>query len=147
MAKRVFGHDQLRFERQIVEQFGDGILRADKYLLDHIQNAPPGKQLVAMGANELLERVALAGQVIVFLDRNPDNLWCAVEHLEPEHIHLVTAHEVGVEEVEALLRCEHIDFYVLSLSGDLLAIATHEDQTIEGIRQVHCIDVDSHLSK
>jgi len=137
--KRIFGWDQLKLERRMIEVFGDGSLRADASLFDQMINTNLIELGMRQSVPDFLQRVRDIGTVVAFLDRGPDNLWCAMRYLDSQYHELIVAHELNADELHPLLACTHCDLYILSRSGELMAIATHEDPEEGGLRQIWAI--------
>ncbi len=134
--QRVFGVDQLKLERKIVEDFGDGRLHADVYLFDQLSRLS-SSGLVRIPVTDLLEIIAEREPVIAFFDRNPDNLFCVIRYLDSRYHQFVAAHKLSAAELAPMLLAAHYcDLYVLTDSGELMSVATHEDPNKDGVRQV-----------
>lgn len=72
--KQIFGTDQLKLERRVVDESGNGQLRADMYLFDQVRIEAPGIVGERQSIAAFLGRVRDVGTVIAILDRAPDSL-------------------------------------------------------------------------
>ena len=80
--KPLMGFRHFQIEERIAREFGDGSLKAHRYLFDQITwRAPAGWSERCVSPAELVALVRQIGRVIVLFDRNPDNYRLAAEWL------------------------------------------------------------------
>ncbi len=134
--KKINGYRQVRYEARIVAEYGNGVLRGDRYLWEQIQRVPEGWTQKFLAPKELCELAARHEQVVLLIDRNPDNIADVCAYMTARNLPCGTAFTVSVEELADILEQQHFDMYVLSAEGVLLGAASHEDREVDGVRQI-----------
>jgi len=121
--------------RNIVGQYGDGVLRYDKYLFEQITRLPPGTSARRIKAGRFASAIA-EDKTIVFLDPHTSNRKFAQEVAAHCGDSDALAFSVQSEKILGVLQFSNCDMYLLSPEGTLLAVATHEDSEEDGERMI-----------
>jgi hypothetical protein len=133
------GYRHIEIERKLVQEFGDGTLKGDEFLFDQLTAVPGGWVDKKGTAAELLGIVQSLGEVLVLFDRHPSNHPWVVKALTNLGFPILIAGQVNAEELARLLACDRVDMYVTTIEGELLAVACHEYEEVDGARKIHIL--------
>jgi hypothetical protein len=116
---------------RIVRDHGNGSFKKELYLFDQIRGSSGDRSKLS----EALHRIT-ANEVVVLLDRHPNNRTFAQEVMK--HVGMVEswAFVVSTEQLEGVLGFIDCDMYVTSRQGCLLLVGCHEDERVSNDRTV-----------
>ena len=119
--------------REIVEEFGDGRLSADKNVFDQITRTTADVSEKRLTVDEVVSRISNR-DVLVVLDPHPSNRAFAnsvAQHFGDQD---ALGFQAPGSRVADFLRFYDCDMYITTLDGKLLAVGCHEDLLKDGQR-------------
>ena len=121
--------------QRFVADFGDGELRAGKYVFDQMTRLPAGASSCRMKVREIGVLIG-GGPVVLILDPHPQNRPFARKVAESLGAPSALGFRVSEQEVLQALEFVECDMYVATLEKDLLIVGCHEDEVIGGEREI-----------
>jgi hypothetical protein len=119
----------------IVRDFGNGILRSDKSLLNQITKAPPGHSWGHVTRNEAMSLIDQP-RVYVIFDPEVQNQKFVAEVAKSLGLPDAPGYVLPKERINDFLKCENCDMFFTTSDGHLIFVGCHEDPVIQGERLV-----------
>ncbi len=120
---------------RIVQSFGNGGLRSDKYVFEQILHLPDGFSSRRMTLTDAVSSIA-DDEVLVVLDPHPNNAKSARLVAESVGAADASAFRLSKRELPRVLAYDDCDMYITDRDGNLLAVGCHEDPIHECERKI-----------